>query len=63
MIDPSLLADVDALGGSRARQWLDALPTAVGDSEAAIVPFGDPDLAAVAASGPTRRAALGHGSR
>ena len=50
IIDPSVLADVEALGGPRSRRWLDSLPAAVGTSDAAVLPFGDPDLAAVTAA-------------
>ena len=50
IIDPALLSDVKALGGPRSKAWLAGLPSAIGSHEAAIVPFGDPDLAAVAAA-------------
>ena len=51
MIDPSLLSDVAALDTPNARAWLADLPSAIGSRETAIVPYGDPDVAAVAAAG------------
>jgi hypothetical protein len=50
LIDPSLLSDVAALGTSSSRTWLTDLPTAIGNRETAVLPYGDPDLAAVAAA-------------
>jgi hypothetical protein len=50
VVDPSLLSDVEALGTQKAEGWLSALPGAASEREVAVVPFGDPDLAAVAAA-------------
>ena len=50
IVDPLLLADVYQLGGNKSRAWLAQLQTNIGDSDAAAVPFGDPDLAAAAAA-------------
>lgn len=47
VIDASLLADVAALATEPAQRWLAELPRAIGVQEASIVPFGDPDVAAV----------------
>lgn len=50
IMDPALLSAVAALDTDSARAWLQGLPAAIGTNEPAIVPFGDPDLAAVSAA-------------
>jgi Family of unknown function (DUF6049) len=63
VIDPSVLSDVAALDTAPARRWLADLPAAIGDQETVIVPFGDPDIAAVTAADQIRllRRATRHG--
>ena len=50
LIDASLLSDAAAIGSVASRSWLSGLPAAIGGRETAVVPYGDPDLAAVAAA-------------
>lgn len=74
VIDPDLLASVDAMteeyqvqtedglvageGQREARAWLGALEDAVQDSEVVALPFGDPDVASLAHRGKDVQGAL-----
>ncbi|SOD63763.1 hypothetical protein SAMN06297387_112122 [Streptomyces zhaozhouensis] len=74
VIDPDLLASVDAMveeyqvyegdelvagnGQREAREWLGALQEAVRDDEVVALPFGDPDLASLAHQGREVQGAL-----
>ncbi|MFI9626744.1 DUF6049 family protein [Streptomyces sp. NPDC052042] len=76
VIDPDLLASVDAMArGYRvksgdttvagknqalAKQWLAALEAAVSDGEVVALPFADPDLAAIAHRGKNVSGTLSH---
>lgn len=76
LVDPDLLASVDAMtkpykvetpegnvpgqGQQNARQWLNDLQSATEDKEIVALPFGDPDLAALAHSGKAVSGTLGH---
>lgn len=76
VIDPDLLASVDAMteeyqvatddgtvaggGQEEARAWLGDLKDAVADAEVVALPFADPDLASLAHQGRDVPGALGH---
>ncbi|MET9910959.1 DUF6049 family protein [Streptomyces sp. NPDC006476] len=76
VIDPDLLASVDAMTGSYkiqtaggttagthqaiAKQWLDELQKAVADKEVVALPFADPDLASLAHNGTSVTGSLSH---
>ncbi|MEU3338435.1 DUF6049 family protein [Streptomyces sp. NPDC006668] len=76
VVDPDLLASVDAMTGSYkiqtaggttagthqaiAKQWLDELQQAVADKEVVALPFADPDLASLAHNGTSVTGSLSH---
>ncbi|MFI9828357.1 DUF6049 family protein [Streptomyces sp. NPDC051913] len=76
VIDPDLLASVDAMTGTYrvesgnttvagthqavAKQWLAELQDAVADKEVVALPFADPDLASLAHNGTTVTGSLSH---
>ncbi|MFF5495873.1 DUF6049 family protein [Streptomyces aquilus] len=76
VIDPDLLASVDAMAGAYriesgtstvagthqavAKQWLADLQDAVADKEVVALPFADPDLASLAHNGTTVSGSLSH---
>ncbi|MBO4255819.1 DUF6049 family protein [Streptomyces griseorubiginosus] len=76
VVDPDLLASVDAMTGSYkiqtaggttagthqaiAKQWLDELQQAVADKEVVALPFADPDLASLAHNGTNVTGSLSH---
>ncbi|MBA4862922.1 hypothetical protein H1V43_16270 [Streptomyces sp. PSKA54] len=76
VIDPDLLASVDAMTRSYriratsgttagknqavAKQWLDNLEKAVADKKVVALPFADPDLASLAHNGKNVSGSLGH---
>lgn len=76
VIDPDLLASVDAMtkpynvetpdgrvagkGQEAARKWLNEVQHATEDREVVALPFGDPDLASLAHRGKNVSGALGH---
>lgn len=76
VIDPDLLASVDAMargyrvksgdttaagkGGAVAKKWLAALEAAVSDDKVVALPFADPDLAAIAHRGKNVSGTLSH---
>ena len=76
LVDPDLLASVDAMtkpykvetpegnvpgqGQQNARRWLNELQSATEDKEIVALPFGDPDLAALAHSGKAVSGTLSH---
>ncbi|MFE7105918.1 DUF6049 family protein [Streptomyces sp. NPDC057575] len=76
VIDPDLLASVDAMAGNYrvksgdttvagknqavAKQWLTSLEAAVSDGKVVALPFADPDLASIAHRGKNVSGTLGH---
>jgi hypothetical protein len=76
VIDPDLLASVDAMAGNYrvksgnttvagknqavAKQWLTALEAAVSDGKVVALPFADPDLASIAHRGKNVSGTLSH---
>jgi hypothetical protein len=51
VVDPALLDAVSALDEPSAAAWIESFRAAAGQREVVALPFGDPDVAAVAAAG------------
>lgn len=51
VVDPSLIDDASALEQPGADQWLTSFSTEAADREVVAMPYGDPDVAAVASAG------------
>jgi hypothetical protein len=51
LVDPALLDDVAAVGTPGAQQWVNALDDAARSRDMVSLPYGDPDVAAVASAG------------